>query len=165
MEDWPFSVLASILAGIGATVFMDVATLLLKTLFGTPSLDYALVGRWVGHMPEGRFRHARIVAAAPVRWERPLGWIVHYATGVGLALFLTLLAGPGWLSSPRPLPVILFGTVTVLLPWLVMQPGLGLGFAAARTPTPWRARLGNLRTHTVFGIGLYLSAFPIACLS
>ena len=165
MENWQISMLASVLAGIGATLFMDIVTLVLKALFGTPSLDYALVGRWIGHMPEGRFRHARIMDAAPVRWERPLGWIVHYAIGVGLALLLTLIAGPDWLFSPRPLPVILFGTVTVLLPWLIMQPGLGLGVAATRTPTPWRARLGNLRTHTVFGIGLYLSALPIACLT
>ncbi|MGD9863403.1 MAG: DUF2938 domain-containing protein [Pseudodonghicola sp.] len=162
MENWEFATAGSLLAGLGATLIMDIVALVQNRLFGTVSLDYALVGRWVGHMPAGRFRHPQIAAAAPVRGERPLGWAVHYATGAGIALLLTLIAGPGWLSAPRPLPVILFGTASVLLPWLVLQPAFGLGLAAARTPSPGIARLRSLRTHTVFGIGLWLSAAALS---
>ena len=49
--------------GIGATVLMDVWTGLRKRIFHAPSLDYALVGRWIGHMAHGRFRHESIAAA------------------------------------------------------------------------------------------------------
>lgn len=162
MENWQFALFGSGLAGLGATLFMDAVTLLQRRLFGTRSLDYALVGRWVGHMASGRFRHRPITGAAPIPGERPLGWAVHYASGAGIALLLTLFAGPGWLSAPRALTVILFGTASVLLPWLIMQPGFGLGLAASRSPAPWKARLGSLRTHTVFGVGLWLSALLIA---
>jgi hypothetical protein len=44
------------------------------------------------------------------------------------------------------------------MPFFVMQPAMGAGIAASRTPTPWRNRLRSLATHAVFGCGLYLSA-------
>ena len=36
-----------------------------------------------------------------------------------------------------------------------MQPGMGAGIAASRTPRPAAARLHSLVTHAIFGIGLY----------
>ena len=36
--------------GIGATALMDLWLTLLKAL-GLPTLNFALLGRWVGHMP------------------------------------------------------------------------------------------------------------------
>jgi hypothetical protein len=43
-----------------------------------------------------------------------------------------------------------------------MQPAMGAGIAASRTPNPSAARLRNLATHTVYGIGLYLSAVVLS---
>jgi hypothetical protein len=43
-----------------------------------------------------------------------------------------------------------------------MQPGLGLGIAASRTPQPNVARLRSLATHAVFGLGLYAAAAILA---
>ena len=53
------------------------------------------------------------------------------------------------------------GLVTIVAPWFVMQPAMGAGIAASRTPHPWSARLRNLATHAVYGIGLYLSAVAL----
>ena len=39
-----------------------------------------------------------------------------------------------------------------------MQPGMGAGIAASKTPKPNAARLRSAMTHTVFGLGLYASA-------
>jgi hypothetical protein len=39
-----------------------------------------------------------------------------------------------------------------------MQPALGLGFMASRTPKPAAVRIMNVSVHAVFGIGLYLGA-------
>jgi hypothetical protein len=44
-----------------------------------------------------------------------------------------------------------------VFPFLVMQPALGFGFAAAKNPHPVRARFKTLMTHSVFGVGLYVS--------
>ena len=66
----------------------------------------------------------------------------------------------GWLERPTLLPALVFGVVTVAMPWLVMQPSFGLGIAASKAPKPAQARLKSLMTHTVFGIGLYLLGRP-----
>ena len=55
----------------------------------------------------------------------------------------------------------MFGVATVAFGWFVLQPGLGLGWAASRTPNPTRVRMLNLAGHTVFGLGLWLTALPM----
>jgi len=39
-----------------------------------------------------------------------------------------------------------------------MQPALGLGIMASRTPKPSVVRAINFSVHAVFGVGLYLGA-------
>src|SRR5512142_2034546 len=46
-------VLRSIVIGAGATLTIDVWAALLRR-FGIASLNFALLGRWVGHLPRGR---------------------------------------------------------------------------------------------------------------
>jgi hypothetical protein len=144
------------LIGIGATVLIDAWTLMLRRVFKTPSLDFRLVGRCVGHMRSGRFAHDRIAAASPVRGERLLGWGTHYATGVVFAAALALVVGANWMTAPTAWPALLFGLATVTAPFVVMQPALGLGFAASKSPAPWKARLRSVTTHLIFGAGLYV---------
>lgn len=145
-----------VLVGVGATAVMDVWSMILKGL-GIATLDYAMVGRWVGHLRQGTFIHASIGKAPPVQGELALGWLVHYAVGIGFAALLVGVYGVGWLHDPVWLPAVVVGTVTVVIPYFVMQPAMGAGIAASRTPTPWRNRLRSLLTHMVFGGGLYLS--------
>lgn len=144
--------------GIGATLAMDMWSLVRGRLSGQPIPDYALVGRWLGHMRHGRFRHDAIARSAPVRGERWLGWCAHYLVGMAFAALLPLLWTDAWLRDPTPGPALLVGTVTVAMPLLVMQPAMGAGVAASRTPNPVKARLQSLLNHLVFGAGLYLSA-------
>jgi len=146
--------------GIGATAAMDLWLLALKRLH-VPTLDFALVGRWIGHLACGRWSHAAIANAAPVRGERALGWITHYASGVAFAGLLVFLYSTDWIRSPRLMPALLVGIGTVLVPLFVMQPAMGAGIASSRTPTPWRNRGRSLLTHAVFGAGLYLAAVVI----
>lgn len=147
--------------GVGATLVMDLWNLFLKLAFGIPSLDLCLLGRWVGHMPAGTFRHERISGAAPTAGECLVGRAVHYAIGVGLAAALAVLTAGESLHRPAFLPALLFGLVTVVFPFFVMQPALGLGVASARAPDPTRARLKSLMSHAAFGLGLWAVALPV----
>ena len=147
--------------GIGATVVMDVWGLLLRRL-GVATLNFALVGRWAGHLLGGRVRHQAIAKAEPVRHELALGWGIHYAIGVLFAMLLVVIAGEGWLQVPTLWPAVVVGVCTVVAPLCFMQPALGAGFFASRTPTPARNCLKSLATHFVFGVGLYLSAGLLA---
>jgi hypothetical protein len=150
------------LIGLGGAALMDVWSVLLRRGFGIPTLDYALLGRWVGHFPRGQFVHERIASASPVAGERPLGWFAHYAIGVTFALLLLAVWGPTWLRSPTIWPALLIGLGTVVAPWFVMQPAMGAGIAGSRTPDPRATRLRNLGTHAVYGIGLFLSALAMS---
>jgi Protein of unknown function (DUF2938) len=143
--------------GVGATLGMDLWNLFLKVAFDVPSLDYCFLGRWLCHMRRGTFRHESIAAAAPMRLECATGWIAHYGIGVVFALTFVVLMS-GWLARPTLPPALLYGLGTVVFPFLVMQPSLGLGVAGSRTANPVHARLKSLATHAVFGVGLYLSA-------
>ncbi|MCA8062060.1 DUF2938 domain-containing protein [Burkholderia sp. AU38729] len=154
-----------LLIGTGATLVMDLWTLFRRRAFGVPSLDYALVGRWIGHMMHGRFRHASIGAAAPVPGERALGWIAHYAIGIVFAALPLLIAGPAWIDAPTPLPALVAGLASVVAPFFVMQPAFGFGIAASRTPNPGVARRRSLITHLSYGVGLYLAALTLAALA
>lgn len=157
--------LAGLLIGFGATLTIDLWALFLKRAFSIPSLSYCLVGRWLGHMPAGQFKHANIGAAAPKPRECAVGWIAHYAIGALYALTLLALAPSDWLQRPTLWPALVFGIATVAVPFLVMQPSFGFGIAASKTPNPRQARLKSLATHAVFGAGLYVSALALSRLA
>ena len=48
-----------------------------------------------------------------------------------------------------------FGLSTLVAPWFIMQPGMGAGVLASKTPRPGLIRLINVSMHTVFGVSLY----------
>lgn len=151
--------LRALLIGVGATAVMDLWAVFLKRCLRLPSLDFAMVGRWVGHLARGQFTHEAIGRAAPVPGERALGWAAHYAIGVLFAAILLAVTGLEWAQRPSLLPALLFGLASLAAPFFILQPGMGAGIAASRTPKPNTARLRSLMAHTVFGIGLYLAAW------
>jgi hypothetical protein len=117
-----------------------------------------MVGRWIGHMARGKFRHDRIAAAPPIPAERVIGWSMHYIIGIAFAAGLVSIVGFEWLQHPTLGPALAFGLATVVAPFFVMQPGMGAGIAASRTPKPGSARVQSLITHAVFGFGLWTAA-------
>jgi hypothetical protein len=147
--------------GAGATLVMD-AWLLGLRAFGVPVSNFALIGRWVGHWPRGRFAHAAIAQAAPVRHEVALGWFTHYAVGIAYAGLLVVVTGVQWLRQPTLAPALGFGLVTLAVPLFVMQPAMGAGLAGSRTAAPLRNVLRSVANHAVFGAGLYLAAVALA---
>lgn len=161
--DWGTEfVFRTMLIGVGATAIMDTWAAVMKRAFGVPSLNYGLVGHWLGHMRHGRFAHENIAKAPPIAGEQIIGWSAHYAIGVIFAGLGLLVLGMDWARDPTVLPALLFGIATVSAPFLVMQPLMGLGFAAAKTPKPNIARLRSVIAHTAFGIGLFLAAWSVA---
>ena len=152
---------STVLVGVGATALMDLWSLARRRLLGVPLPDYGHVGRWIGHMRHGRFRHQAIGRAASVRHEAALGWSAHYLIGIAYAALLPLLWGAAWLREPAAGPALAVGLGTVIAPFLLMQPGMGAGLFASRTPQPAMARFHSIATHAVFGLGLYLAALGL----
>ncbi len=143
--------------GALATLVMDAWAFLLRR-FGVPSLNFAFLGRWIGHLPRKRFVHQSIATAEPIRGELALGWVAHYSIGVTFAALLLSIFGARWASAPTLVPALLVGLVTVVMPLFVLQPALGAGIASSKTKTPIANVFKSVVTHTVFGFGLYLGA-------
>lgn len=146
------------LSGIIATALMDIWGLIRKVLLSMAPPDYGMVGRWLAHMRHGCFKHASMAAVSPVKHERWIGWTAHYLIGVLFAAIPLLVWGTAWFVHPFLWQALVIGLATVAAPFLIMQPGMGAGIAASRTPKPVTARLHSVINHIVFGLGLYLGA-------
>lgn len=160
----PHTIFDIVVIGAGATIAMDAWLLLLKRL-GVPISNFAMIGRWVGHLLQGRVRHAAIARSSPIPAERLLGWLTHYAVGIAYAALLVAMQGPRWSQQPSLAPALAVGIGTVLVPLFVMQPAMGAGMAGSMTPSPWKNCLRSVANHTVFGLGLYLAAAALASLA
>lgn len=156
-------VLRAVLIGVGATLVMDAWAFLINQL-GVPSLSFALLGRWIGHLPRGQWMHESIAGATPVSGELLIGWCAHYSIGITFSALLLSTVGLKWARSPSLVPALFIGMVTVLAPLLVLQPALGAGIASSRTGAPVFNSMKSLVTHTVYGVGLYLAALATASL-
>jgi hypothetical protein len=157
-------VLRTLAIGVGATVMMDLWALVLRR-FGVSTLNFALLGRWLGHLPKGRWRHESIARAASVKGELAIGWCAHYSIGITFAAFLLSTFGLDWARTPTLYPALLIGLVTVLFPLLILQPALGAGIASSKTARPFFNTMKSVVTHAIFGIGLYLAATASSALS
>jgi hypothetical protein len=154
--------LRTVAIGIGATAVLDLWNQLLERAFGVPSLNMAMLGRWFGNFARGTFVHASIAKAPPVSGERLIGWSAHYGIGIMWAAVLLTVWGLEWARHPTLMPALFVGLATVVAPFFIMQPSMGLGIAASRTPRPNVARLKSVLSHTVYGLGLYASALVFA---
>jgi hypothetical protein len=152
------------LIGIGATAVLDLWALFAKRVFGVPASNWALVGRWIGYFPRGRFVHDNIAQAVPIRGELIIGWCAHYAIGIIYAALLLAICGPDWARHPTLPPALILAFLALVAPFFIMQPGMGMGIAASKNPHPNLARLRSIVGHTVFGFGLYGSALLTALL-
>lgn len=152
------------LIGIGATAVMDL-WLWCLTRAGLPALNFAFIGRWVGHVLRGRWSHEAIAEATPVQGELALGWLTHYAVGMAFAAVLASLYGMAWVHGPSLLPALCVGLGSVVAPLFIMQPAMGAGVASCKTATPLKNCLKSVANHAVFGLGLYLAAAALEQIS
>ncbi|KAF6660673.1 DUF2938 family protein [Enterobacteriaceae bacterium EKM102V] len=77
--------------------------------------------------------------------------------GIIFAFIPLVLDGSAWFHDPSFRTALLTGLLTLSAPFIVLQPALSFGFAASRTPRPWRARLLSLLTHIAYGCGLSIT--------
>lgn len=152
---------AVIVIGVGATAVLDSWSLLLAKVFGVPSLNFCMVGRWISLMRSGQFKHTAINKAPSQKGECAIGWFIHYVIGVIFSFTFLLVMSNDWLVSPRLIPALIFGLATVCTPFFIMQPALGLGIAAAKTAKPMAARVKSALSHAIFGVGMYLTALAM----
>ena len=145
----------AIVSGIFATVVLDVWQRVLHAATGIPPTNWGIVGRWFAHMPRGRFMHDSIVEAAPVGNEAAIGWAMHYLIGIIYGLVYVGLITSVLSATPSLLNGFLFGAASVVIPWFLMMPALGVGVMGAKAPNPAVPRYTALAAHCIYGVALY----------
>ena len=150
---WPIS---AFFFGFLATAFMDSWALIQKRIWPNPSFNYCLLGRWLLHIKTGNLILLPIYHSKQQPFECYIGWFSHYVIGIVFA-GLYIVVATFFSLEISFITVVGFGLLTVAAPFLIMQPGLGLGFFASKTPNPWLVRLRSCIAHLSYGIGLFLS--------
>jgi hypothetical protein len=115
-------------------------------------------------MPRGVFVHRPIAATPSIRGELAIGWCFHYLIGIAYAALYLAITRVVLASGPTLISSLVFAIALLVVPWFVMQPALGLGFFAAKTPHPGVARIISISGHAAFGVGLYLGTLSIGVL-
>ena len=143
-----------LVAGIGACIIFDLWQRVFAIATGIPPSNWAMVGRWLLGLLAGGGLIARDLAAQPARPnEAAAGWALHYIVAVGYAVLYAALMQSGWLRAGL-VDGLIFGLVSVVVPWLFFMPALGNGVMARLTPNPPRACAVALVMHAVFGLAL-----------
>lgn len=148
-------VIQILVLGILATVAIDIWATVSNKVLKLPRTNWTMVGRWLGHIPNGKVTHNPISSSAAIKHEQILGWAFHYFIGVTYAVLYVALVYTVLGKEPTLLSAWFFGLVTILSPWFVMQPGLGLGICAVKAEQPNLVRLQNFIIHSIFGMALY----------
>lgn len=148
-------IIKSVFIGVFATAVIDLWALLLKKGFGLPTTNWAMVGRWFGHLPRGVFVHNPITESDAVAHEHLIGWVAHYVVGILYALLYFFVVVDVLSTTPTLLSAVVFGLLTLLVPAFILQPGLGLGVFARHAPQPGVTRLISLSLHVIFGVSLF----------
>ena len=156
--DTAMSAIEIVIVGVVATTIMDLYQQVIRMVSGLARTNWALVGRWIALMPRGRFMHDTIADAPAVGGEDGIGWLFHYLIGIVFAgVYLIIVYGP-MASEPNIVNGLVFGLVTLVFPWLVLQPALGFGVCAVKLPNRSTVRTQNFASHLVFGAALYIGA-------
>ena len=146
-----------LLAGVIATMSMDVLTAVAIRLRLSAPLSPNLVGRWFASVARTHPFHEDIARAAPVSHELAFAVSGHYAIGVFLTTVFVLVAHRvGW-HADSPSPALAFGVCTSVLPWFLMFPAMGYGFFGAHGPVGTRLFVSSLVSHVFFGLGLWIA--------
>jgi hypothetical protein len=150
----------TILAGLGATLFIDFGKLI-ASYFEIKSRGLLFLGRWLAYTSEGQFFHNSIIQTPSVESEKFYGLIGHYCIGVMYAFLLPLFYGNKWFENPKILSAVTVGLVSLLPPIFIIQPLFGFGIAFSKLPHPSQYLLKVFIIHLVYGIGLYLAAIAM----
>ena len=154
-DDRTSLLILSVVLGVAATAFLDAMNYLQHIILDKPLTRYEFIGRWVIYMTDGVFSHQSIKAALPKAGELMLGWVGHYAIGIGFALLMLIFTGVKWVLKPSFLPAFIVGFATCSIPFFLMYPGMGYGIAGLHTPNPAMLQSKVLLSHFIFSVGLY----------
>lgn len=151
-----------VIAGVIATLCMDMLTTVAIALRLAVPLPPKLIGRWFAAVAKAQPFHTDIAMASPVSHEIAIAVPVHYAIGIGLASLYLVASTRLALPAGNLKLALTFALLTSVLPWMLMFPAMGYGFFGTRGPAGTRLFTSSLISHACFGVGLWVSVLVIS---
>ena len=143
-----------VIIGIVSCVVMDLWQRLLKLLYSINPSDWSVVGRWfVLVVSDRQIYNPTIDQVAPIKNELMIGWIVHYSVAILYSIFFYILLEYG-ICNASLINGIIFGLISVVVPWFFFMPVLGKGFLGMKTPSPLMACSLAVGSHIAIGASI-----------
>ena len=143
-----------VIIGIVSCLAMDMWQRLLKLLYDINPSDWGVVGRWfVLVVFRRKIYNPTIDEEVPIKNELMIGWIVHYSVAILYSVFFFILlkyeiCGASLMNG------IIFGLISVIIPWFFFMPVLGKGFLGIKTPSPFLACSLAVGSHIAIGASI-----------
>jgi hypothetical protein len=146
-----------VLVGIFSCFAMDIWQQLIKALFSFPASNWGLVGRWFLTFVKSKNPIVLdIESKDSFKNEKIVGWTLHYCIGIIYAFVFWTLAYSMEILSTTLLDGILFGAISVVVPWFFFLPCMGKGILALNSAKPVLVCMLAFFTHIVFGVAIAL---------
>ena len=143
-----------VIIGVFSCFAMDVWQRFLKLMFVINPSDLAIVGRWyILLISKGIIYNHLIEEEPPINNELKIGWAVHYTVAIMYSIFFFMLLKYG-ICIASILNGIIFGLVSVVVPWFFFMPVLGKGFLGFKTPSPFLACSLAIGSHVIIGLSI-----------
>jgi hypothetical protein len=144
-----------IIAGIVCCIAMDVWQRILFLTFNIPPTNWSFTGRWFMMLISKKIIfNQNLDHENPVRYELQIGWAFHYWVAIiyGFAYYFLLAVFD--ILDTSILSGLIFGLISVIVPWFFYLPVTGKGFMGNKTPNPTLTILLSTSSHVVVGVFL-----------
>ena len=144
-----------IIAGIVCCIAMDVWQRILFLTFNIPPTNWSITGRWFMMLISKKIIfNQNLDYENPVKYELQIGWVFHYWVAIiyGFAYYFLLAVFD--ILDTSILSGLIFGLISVIVPWFFYLPVTGKGFMGNKTPNPTLTILLSTSSHVVVGVFL-----------
>jgi hypothetical protein len=86
--------------------------------------------------------------------ELLIGWAFHYLVGFFYVVLYVILWKAFGILSPTWADGLIFGVLSVAVPWFFFMPAMGSGAMGYKTPNPVETGISALAVHAVFGVAI-----------
>jgi uncharacterized membrane protein YeaQ/YmgE (transglycosylase-associated protein family) len=150
-------IVTAIVAGVLGTLAMDLLNSLFARAGVITKIDVGMIGRMSAGWAHGHFRYRHPGEMEPVVHEKFLGYVTHYAIGVGLSFIYVF----GWAlfvgGPPSPAWALAYGIATTVASLFLVYPSMGMGLCGIHSPEGIKSPISSLANHLFFGVGMAIA--------
>ena len=145
-----------LIVGAVACAIFDLWQRVFQKLTAIPPSNWAMVGRWsLGLMTSGQLIARDLESQAERKNELAVGWLVHYSVAIGYTAVYAWLMHATILQAGL-IDGLIFGVISVAVPFFFFLPCLGKGILARLMPNPPLVCGLALMMHSLFGVSIGL---------